>query len=94
MVYIAFSEVVVNGIWYKVGWGLLLFIVVVSCVFLVIVIVVNVFMVRRLSFNKVDEIIIVFCGSKKSLVNGISMVNILFFISVIGMMVLFLMIFY
>lgn len=40
-----FSEVVVNGIWYKVGWGLLLFIVVVSCVFLVIVIVVNVFMV-------------------------------------------------
>ena len=37
----------VNGIWHKVGWGSLLFIVVVSCVLLAIVIVVNVFMARR-----------------------------------------------
>ena len=49
----------------KVGWGSLLFIVVVSCVLLAIVIVVNVFMARRLGFNKADEITIVFCGSKR-----------------------------
>lgn len=67
VVYTAFSEAVVNGIWHKVGWGSLLFIVVVSCVLLAIVIVVNVFMARRLGFNKADEITIVFCGSKKSL---------------------------
>ncbi|MCW7187151.1 bile acid:sodium symporter [Escherichia coli] len=78
MVYTAFSEAVVNGIWHKVGWGSLLFIVVVSCVLLAIVIVVNVFMARRLGFNKADEITIVFCGSKKSLANGIPMANILF----------------
>ncbi len=65
VVYTAFSEAVVNGIWHKVGWGSLLFIVVVSCVLLAIVIVVNVFMARRLGFNKADEITIVFCGSKK-----------------------------
>ncbi|HGZ2088971.1 TPA: bile acid:sodium symporter, partial [Escherichia coli] len=94
VVYTAFSEAVVNGIWHKVGWGSLLFIVVVSCVLLAIVIVVNVFMARRLSFNKADEITIVFCGSKKSLANGIPMANILFPTSVIGMMVLPLMIFH
>ncbi len=94
VVYTAFSEAVVNGIWHKVGWGSLLFIVVVSCVLLAIVIVVNVFMARRLGFNKADEITIVFCGSKKSLANGIPMANILFPTSVIGMMVLPLMIFH
>ena len=94
VVYTAFSEAVVNGIWHKVGWGSLLFIVVVSCVLLAIVIVVNVFMARRLGFNKADEITIVFCGSKKSLANGIPMANILFPTSVIGMMVLPLIIFH
>lgn len=94
VVYTAFSEAVVNGIWHKVGWGSLLFIVVVSCVLLAIVIVINVFMARRLGFNKADEITIVFCGSKKSLANGIPMANILFPTSVIGMMVLPLMIFH
>lgn len=66
VVYTAFSEAVVNGIWHKVGWGSLLFIVVVSCVLLAIVIVVNVFMARRLGFNKADEITIVFVVRKES----------------------------
>lgn len=39
---------------------------VVSCVLLAIVIVVNVFMARRLSFNKADEITIVFVVRKES----------------------------
>ncbi|MFO6484314.1 bile acid:sodium symporter [Escherichia coli] len=56
-------------------------------------IVVNVFMARRLGFNKADEITIVFVV-KKSLANGIPMANILFPTSVIGMMVLPLMIFH
>ncbi len=43
VVYSAFSEAVVNGIWHKVGLGSLLFIVVVSLVLLAIVIAVNVF---------------------------------------------------
>ncbi|XNM76275.1 bile acid:sodium symporter [Escherichia coli] len=48
VVYSAFSEAGRHGIWHKVGWGSLLFIVVVSCVLLAIVIVVDVFMARRL----------------------------------------------
>ena len=94
VVYSAFSEAVVNGIWHKVGPGSLLFIVIVSLVLLAIVIAVNVFVARKGGFNKADEITIVFCGSKKSLANGIPMANILFPVSVIGMMVLPLMIFH
>lgn len=66
VVYSAFSEAVVNGIWHKVGLGSLLFIVVVSPVLLAIVIAVNVFVARRCGFNKADEITIVFCGSKRA----------------------------
>ncbi len=94
VVYSAFSEAVVNGIWQKVGVGSMLFIVVVSIVLLAIVIAVNIFVARRCGFNKADEITIVFCGSKKSLANGIPMANILFPTAVIGMMVLPLMIFH
>lgn len=94
VVYSAFSEAVVNGIWHKVGVGSLLFIVVASLVLLAIVIVVNVVVARKCGFNKADEITIVFCGSKKSLANGIPMANILFPTSAIGMMVLPLMIFH
>ena len=94
VVYSAFSEAVVNGIWHKVGVGSLLFIVVFSMVLLAIVIAINIFAARKLGFNKADEITIVFCGSKKSLANGIPMANILFPTSVIGMMVLPLMIFH
>lgn len=93
MVYTAFSEAVVNGIWHRVGAGSLLFIVVVSIVLLAIVIAVNVFVARKCGFNKADEITIVFCGSKEP-ANGIPMANILFPTSVIGMMVLPLMIFH
>lgn len=94
MVYTAFSEAVVNGIWHKVGWGSLLFIVVVSCVLLAIVIVVNVFMARRLGFNKADEITIVFCGSKRVWQMASRWQTFCSPTSVIGMMVLPLMIFH
>lgn len=94
VVYSAFSEAVVNGIWRQVGAGSLLFIVVVSIVLLAIVIAVNTLVARRLGFSKADEITIVFCGSKKSLANGIPMANILFPTATVGIMVLPLMIFH
>ena len=94
VVYSAFSEAVVNGIWHKVGIGSLLFIVIVSIVLLAIVIAINVFVARRCGFNKADEITIVFCGSKKSLANGIPMANISLPDLYPGIMVLPLMIFH
>ncbi len=94
VVYAAFGEAVTHGIWHQVGAGSLAFIVAVSIVLLAFVLVVNTYMARWLGFSKPDEITIVFCGSKKSLANGIPMANILFPAASVGMMVLPLMIFH
>jgi sodium/bile acid cotransporter 7 len=94
VVYTAFSEAVTHGIWNKVGISSLLFIVLISLILLAVVLGVNIVAARRLGFNKADEITIVFCGSKKSLANGIPMANILFPAATVGIMVLPLMIFH
>lgn len=94
VVYVAFSEAVVQGIWTQInGWSLLA-VVICSIVLLAIVLVVNTLVARKLGFNTADEITIVFCGSKKSLANGIPMANVLFPAAAVGAMVLPLMIFH
>ncbi len=94
VVYVAFSEAVVEGIWHKIdGWSLLT-ITIVSCVLLAIVLVINIYSARWLGFNKADEITIVFCGSKKSLANGVPMANVLFPAATVGIMLLPLMLFH
>jgi sodium/bile acid cotransporter 7 len=52
------------------------------------------FAARRFGLSREDEIAIVFCGSKKSLVTGIPMANALFTGASIGLVVLPLMIFH
>ena len=94
MVYVAFSEAVVQGIWHQVGWYDLASIVLLSCVLLALVLGWNVWISRRLGFNRADEITIVFCGSKKSLANGVPMANVMFPAASVGVMVLPLMIFH
>ncbi len=94
VVYSAFSEAVVNGIWNRVGITTLLFILVVSLGLLFIVLAINLMASRLFGFNRADEITILFCGSKKSLANGIPMANILFPASAVGIIVLPLMIFH
>ncbi len=79
VVYVAFSAAVVEGIWHKIDAGSLMMIGVVCCVLLAVVLVINVYSSRLLGFSKEDEITIVFCGSKKSLANGVPMANVLFF---------------
>lgn len=49
---------------------------------------------RRLGFSKEDEITIVFCGSKKSLVSGVPMAKVLFPSEAAGAIVLPLMVFH
>ena len=44
--------------------------------------------------NKADEIAVVFCGSKKSLVTGVPMANILFPASLVGVVILPIMLFH
>ena len=81
-------------IWHQVGWYDLASIVLLSCVLLALVLGWNIWISRRLGFNRADEITIVFCGSKKSLANGVPMANVMFPATSVGVMVLPLMIFH
>ncbi|SFU89366.1 bile acid:sodium symporter family protein [Xenorhabdus koppenhoeferi] len=94
VVYVAFSEAVVEGIWHKIDTYSLFMIGLVCCVLLAVVLIINVYSSRLLGFSQEDEITIVFCGSKKSLANGVPMANVLFPASMVGVMLLPLMIFH
>ena len=94
VIYTAFSAAVLEGIWQQMEGTSLLAILLFSCLLLAIVLLTNTWAARALGFNKADEITIVFCGSKKSLANGIPMANVLFPAATVGMMVLPLMVFH
>ncbi|MGD8161970.1 bile acid:sodium symporter family protein [Pantoea sp. FN0307] len=94
VVYSAFSEAVVNGIWHRVGVITLLWILAGSVLLLAIVLIVNLLAARLFGFKRADEITILFCGSKKSLANGVPMANILFPAAAVGIIVLPLMVFH
>ena len=94
VVYSAFSAAVVGGIWHMVPaseFGLLL---VVDGALLATVLLATTLGSRLLGFEKVDEVAIVFCGSKKTLASGIPMANVLFAHATVGIVVLPLMIFH
>ena len=94
VVYSAFSEAVVNGIWHRVGVMTLLWILAGSIVLLALVLLINLLAARLFGFKRADEITILFCGSKKSLANGVPMANILFPAAAVGVIVLPLMVFH
>jgi sodium/bile acid cotransporter 7 len=94
VVYTAFSEAVIQGIWQQLPISRLLILVLVNAVILAAILAFTTYGSRLLGFRKPDEIAIVFCGSKKSLASGIPMANVLFAGSAIGMTVLPLMIFH
>ena len=94
VVYAAFSEGVVAGIWGRLSVASLLVLLAVNAVLLAVVMVVTTFAARRLRFATEDEIAIVFCGSKKSLASGLPMGTVLFPAATVGLAVLPLMLFH
>ncbi|WP_066267048.1 bile acid:sodium symporter family protein [Hydrogenophaga palleronii] len=94
VVYAAFSHAVIDGLWSQVPLTALLGLLVVCAVLLGLVLTITTWSARRLGFSKEDEITIVFCGSKKSLVSGVPMANVLFAANVAGAIVLPLMLFH
>ncbi|WP_211467483.1 bile acid:sodium symporter family protein [Collimonas silvisoli] len=94
VVYTAFSEAVVQGLWQQLPPLSLLGLMVVVALLLFVMLTVATFASRRLGFNKEDEITIVFCGSKKSLASGVPMAKVLFAGHTVGMIVLPLMLFH
>jgi len=78
VVYVAFSESVVEGLWNNVPTSALFGTLLVVALLLAAVLAVTTVLSRRLGFVRADEITIVFCGSKKSLATGVPMAKILF----------------
>ncbi|MBA3053490.1 MAG: bile acid:sodium symporter [Sphingomonadales bacterium] len=94
VVYTAFSAAVISGIWTRVGVAELGLLLALSAVILGIVMGVNALVARAAGLPREDAIVLLFCGSKKSLVSGVPMAAALFAPATVGMVVLPLMIFH
>lgn len=94
VVYSAFSEATVEGLYHQVSLGTLGLLVLISALLLFVVMGVLVLFSRRTGFSRADEVAIVFCGSKKTLASGVPMAQILFAGQAVGLIVLPIMVFH
>ena len=94
VVYGAFSEAVIEGLWQQIPLLDLVGLVVACCVVLALVLVASTVLGKAFGFNQEDRITILFCGSKKSLATGVPMAQVLFAGSTIGVLILPLMLFH
>ncbi|MEF7614847.1 bile acid:sodium symporter family protein [Aquincola sp. MAHUQ-54] len=94
VVYSAFSEAMVGGLYRQIDLATLGILVGLCALLLAIVMPALMFVSRRLGFSREDEVAIVFCGSKKTLASGVPMAQILFAGHPVGLLVLPLMVFH
>ena len=94
IVYAAFSEGVVAGVWSQVAPMDLAKVIGLNIVLLAIVLGLTLMAGRLLKFDKPDRIVILFCGSKKSMATGIPMAGILFAGHAVPLIVLPIMLFH
>ncbi|WP_327660699.1 MULTISPECIES: bile acid:sodium symporter family protein [unclassified Streptomyces] len=78
VVYTAFSEGMVQGIWHQVSAVRLAGLLAVEAVLLAIMLAVTWYGAKALGFNRADRVAIQFAGSKKSLASGLPMASVLF----------------
>jgi sodium/bile acid cotransporter 7 len=94
VVYGAFGKGMTQGIWSQVSVGHLLALVVVEIVLLGLVLALTHQLGHRMGFDRGDRIVLLFCGSKKSLASGVPMATVLFPAASIGLIVLPVMLFH
>ena len=94
VVYAAFSEGVVAGIWSRLTVASLVMLFITNAALLGTVIVSTMTVARRLRLRTEDQIAIVFCGSKKSLASGLPLASVLLPAATAGLMVVPLMMFH
>lgn len=78
VVYTAFSEGMVRGIWHQVSPARLGVLLLAEAVLLAVMLAVSWYGAKRLGFDRGDRIAIQFAGSKKSLASGLPMASVLF----------------
>jgi solute carrier family 10 (sodium/bile acid cotransporter), member 7 len=94
VVYSAFSAAVVGGIWTRVDAPDLAVLLAMSAAILAIAMLAILILGRSMGMVREDFIVLLFCGSQKSLVTGVPMAGALFAPAQVGMVVLPLMIFH
>lgn len=92
VVYVAFSEGMVEGIWTRLSVSALVTLVAVCLTLLAAVLLITWYVPRRSPYA--DRVTIMFCGSKKSLASGLPMAGVLFAGAQVGLLVLPLMLFH
>lgn len=93
-VYAAFSAAAAQGVWHSFPPRDMAVLVGLNAVLLGVVLFVTARGARLLGFSKEDEITLVFCGSKKSLMSGIPLATVLFGPADMGVIVLPVMLFH
>ena len=78
IVYNAFCDSVVNGIWSEFSVGLLATSIIICTVILLVMVHLIQWGARRTKFTWPDEVAAVFCGTKKTLAAGIPMAKVIF----------------
>ncbi|WP_285020089.1 bile acid:sodium symporter family protein [Novosphingobium sp. fls2-241-R2A-195] len=94
VVYTAFGAAVLEGLWHKVTLGELALIAAISLGVLAVVMVVSSFVGKAMGFSREDRIVLLFCGSKKSLATGVPLAGVLFPAAQVGAIILPLMFFH
>jgi len=78
IVFSSFADSAAAGIWSGQGWIMVLTAIAVCGSLLAVALTLTGFAARRLGFTREDEIVAVFCGSKKSISSGIPIARLLF----------------
>ncbi len=94
VVYSAFSAAVAGGLWQKMPLGQVLLMIGLACALLAVIIAFTWFGGRLLGLPREDAIVLLFCGSKKSLATGVPIAGVLFPAAQVGMVILPVMIFH
>lgn len=94
VVYSAVSAAVVGGLWNMVPLWVIAMLIGLSAVLLAVVMAVTWFGGRALGLPREDRVVLLFCGSKKSLATGVPIAGVLFPAAQVGVVILPVMIFH
>jgi sodium/bile acid cotransporter 7 len=94
VVYTAFSAAVVEGLWQRSDGGGLALLLALCCVLLTIVFLFTSGLGKLLGLRRADAVVLLFCGSKKSLASGVPMAGVLFAPAQVGAIILPVMLFH
>lgn len=94
VVYAAFGAAVVEGLWQRVAPASLLVLTLVCLVLLGLVLGATWGLGRALGLSREDAVVLLFCGSKKSLASGVPMAGVLFPAASVGIVLLPVMVFH